>query len=261
MKSKIAFISFLIFYISTSIIYSGEWVAFKSLTKSTGFELKGILTKPTGQGPFPAVVMLHGAGGIESEGKSLDIWAQRIADWGYISLLVDSFTPRGESNITDNVSAISARTRAQDAYDAKSYLNGLPFVKKNQIAIMGWSHGGWSLLRAGDNLMHMEDRGEPFQLGVAFYPYCDISLKNLNTPILILAGELDDWCPVEMCQSGMPSEKGKHEVILKIYTEATHCFDYVGIDKTINGHRLLYNPSATNDAIKQVKKYLGKYLQ
>ena len=240
---------------------NGEWVAFKSLTKSTGFELKGILTKPTGQGPFPAIVMLHGASGINGQGKYLDIWAQRLADWGYVSLQVDSFGPRGESNIAANPSAISPRTRAQDAYDAKSYLNGLPYVKQNQIAIMGWSHGGWSLFRTADDLLHIENRGELFRLAIAFCPYCDVSLGSLNTPILILAGELDDWCPANMCQSNMPSSKSKHEIILKVYPGAYHGFDREGIDETKEGHRLLYNSTATNDAIKQVKGFLGKYLQ
>jgi dienelactone hydrolase len=108
--------------------------------------------------------------------------------------------------------------------------------------------------------MHIENRGELFRAAIAFYPYCDASLINLNTPILILTGELDDWCPAEMCKLKMPKGKSKHETILKIYPEATHCFDFEGIDDTKLGHRLLYNPTATDDAIKQVKGFLLKYL-
>lgn len=261
MKFKAAFIFFIAVSLSTSIGYAGEWVDFKSVSKSASFVLKGILTKPTGQGQFPAIVLLHGASGIEGQGKYLDIWAQRLAGWGYVSLQVDSFGPRGESNIASDPSAISPSTRAQDAYDAKSYLNGLPFVKQNQIAIMGWSHGGWSLFRTADDLLQIENRGELFRSAIAFYPYCDYPLGSLNTPILILVGELDDWCPARMCQSEMPSDKSKHEIILKIYPEATHCFDWEGIDDTKLGHRLLYNATATDDAIMQVKGFLGKYLK
>lgn len=240
---------------------AGEWVTFKSVSKSASFELKGILTKPTGQGPFPAIVMLHGASGIKGQGKYLDIWAQRLAGWGYVSLLVDSFGPRGESDIAGNPLAIPTKMRAQDAYDAKFYLNGLSFVKQNQIAIMGWSHGGWSIFSATSKYIHLENRGDLFRLAIAFYPYCDSSLGSLNTPILILAGELDDWCPAKLCQSKMPSGKSKHETILKIYPGATHCFDWEGIDDTKQGHRRLYNPTATDDAIKQVKSFLIKYLK
>lgn len=178
-----------------------------------------------------------------------------------MSLLVDSFSPRGETDIAGNVFVIPPQTRAQDAHDAKSYPNGLSFVKPNQIAIMGWSHGGWSILCAVNDLINIENRGEPFRLAIAFYPYCDAPLWNLNAPILILAGELDDWCPAKMCQQEMPSEKSKHEAILKIYPEATHCFDFEGIDTTKLGHRLLYNAVATDDAIMQVRNFLIKYIE
>lgn len=261
MKSKATVMFFIVVFLATSIAYGGEWVTFKSVSKSASFELKGILTKPADQGPFPAIVMLHGSSSFKGQEKYLDIWAQRVAAWGYVSLLVDSFGPRGKSDISNNLLDVSPGERAQDAYDAKSYLNGLPFVKQNQIAIMGWSHGGWSIFRTADDLLHIENRGELFKAAIAFYPFCDFPLGSLNTPILILIGELDDWCPAQLCQSKMPSDKSKHEIILKVYSEAYHCFDWEGIDTTKLGHRILYNATATDDAIKQVEGFLDKYLK
>ena len=66
MKSKMAISFFLAFFVMASVAGAEEWVTFKGHTK-TGDELtlKGILEKPQGQGPFPAVVMLHGCGGRE----------------------------------------------------------------------------------------------------------------------------------------------------------------------------------------------------
>lgn len=268
MKRKVSVIVFIILIITlinsnadTTHKLSGESVSFKSVSKSASFELEGVLTKPTGEGPYPAIVMLHGAGGIKGVEKRYDAWIKRFSDWGYVSLLVDSFGPRGVSSIAAKPSTIAPNTRAQDAYDAKFYLNGLSFVNQNQIAIMGWSHGGWSLFRAADDLLHIKNRGKLFRLAIAFYPYCDFSLEDLNTPTLILTGELDDWCPAKLCQSRMPTGKSKHEIVLKIYPEAHHCFDWEGVDEIKVGHRLLYNSTAAVDSIKQVKNFLHKYLK
>src|SRR5262245_24930116 len=55
--------------------------------------LDGYLLKPEGAGPFPAAVLMHGCAGII---PSIDgVWAERLRDWGYATLLVDSFATRG----------------------------------------------------------------------------------------------------------------------------------------------------------------------
>lgn len=220
--------------------------------------LTGKLTKPQGKGDFPAVILLHGCGGIKSRE---DVWVKRFVNWGYVAFQVDSFTPRGHTNICSSVRIIPPKTRAQDAHDARSYLGGLPFVDRNRIAVMGWSHGGWTTLHTISEKIRIEKRGDPFQAAVAFYPYCNISLEDLRAPLLILIGERDDWCPAAMCSNMMPSGKTANEVILKIYPGAYHGFDWKGKDFTYKGHRFLYDPAATNDAIVQVQNFFEKYLQ
>lgn len=264
MKHRTVIAFLLVFFAAVSLAYAEEWVTFNGASKSgNAFALKGILNKPEGNGPFPAVVMLHGCSGIEGMRKFYDIWAQRLVTWNYVCLRVDSLGPRGETDICGDtrVFLIPPNVRAQDAHDAKSYLEGLPFVNRNQIALMGWSHGAWTVLFATDQTSYIQKRGDPFRCAIAFYPYCSTYLRNLDSPLLILSGELDDWCPPGMCQMRMPSGKTTHEVTLKIYPQAYHCFDFEGIDLFKEGHRLLYNPEAANDAIEQVKQFLAKYLK
>jgi len=151
-------------------------------------------------------------------------------------------------------------TRAHDAYDAKDFLSKLPFVNRNRIALLGWSHGGITVLNALIKQIKPQNSENPFKVAIAFYPYCDIYLNNLNAPLLILIGESDDWTPAKNCSASMPPDQPEPEVILKIYPGAYHDFDWEGMDEIYEGHVKLYDPIAAQDAIIQVKNFLAKYL-
>lgn len=266
MKSRLIVSVFVFVCIIFGIAYitSAEKIAFRSNSKTEDGKplmLTGELQKPDGDGPFPAVVMLHRCSGLEKHKKSFDIWAKRLAGWGYVSLQVDSFGPRGNPDVCADLFLIGPKLRAQDAHDAKSYLSGLPFVNPNQIAMIGWSHGGWTVLHTIDAGTYIIKRGDPFRLAIAFYPYCGVPLRNFNAPLLILIGELDDWTPAGMCQLRMPSGNTTPEIILKVYPQAYHAFDLEGLDTYREGHRLLYNQAAANDAIEQVREFLAKHLK
>ena len=189
-------------------------------------------------------------------------WAERLSSWGYVTLELDSFGPRGITSVCtysgrDSMDII--HRRVNDAYDAKRYLAALPFVDRNRIAVMGWSHGGITTLEVLDG-----SNENPFQVGIAFYPSCRMSLSGLNAPLLILIGESDDWTPASQCVSAMPKQKTSHEIALKVYPGAYHGFDMLGANINVQGstgaHHLQYQPEAEADAIIQVKAFFEKYL-
>lgn len=252
-KTILFFILALSMATATSAADTVEFKGISEAESSGPTLLTGKLTKPQKEGPSPAVVLLHGCSGIN---KYYEIWAERLANWGYVTLQVDSLGPRGLATICDDPTQLGPDTRAQDAYLAKSYLSGLSFVDPNRIGIMGWSHGGWTVLGELN-----KNREKPFRAAITFYPYCSYGLVKLNAPLLILIGELDDWCPARLCSSMMPSGKLDHEVSLKIYPGAYHCFDFEGIDMAREGHRLLYDPGATSDAIERIKEFLARNLK
>jgi dienelactone hydrolase len=273
-KSIIRWVLAGLLIIGTVMLSGAEDITFQGTTKTKAGDfvvLRGKLTKPQGDGPFPAIVMLHGCRGID---KAQDAWAERFASWGYVALQVDSFTPRGAENVCASPFLVPFPSRVQDAYDGKSYLAGLPFVDRNRIAVAGWSHGGALtiasvsprnyLVWANLNMAYFARKpAPPFQAAVAFYPWiCVAQLNDTEAPLLILTGEPDVVAPVAFLKTNMPTGKTAHEVILKVYPGAYHTFDAEGVDITSpTGVRLKYDPEATADTIVQVREFLAKHMK
>src|SRR3989304_1748646 len=136
MKKRTMMSILFLFLLGMPLTYAGESVIFKGTSK-TGepFMLTATLTKPQGQGPFAAIVMLSGGRGfIEAHQK----WIERFVNWGYVALQVETLASRGLSEIFAGFGlVIGPRDAAQDAYDAKTYLSGLPFIDGNRIALIG----------------------------------------------------------------------------------------------------------------------------
>jgi dienelactone hydrolase len=239
-----------------------------SFTSSEGNALGGALTltgrlkRPEGDGPLPAIVLLHGCGGIQANRDHR--WAERLASWGYVTLQVDSFRPRGLSNVctySGREAADILQKRVAEAYDAKRYLAGLPFVDRSRIALMGWSHGGAITL---ETLYLKKD--DPFRAAIAFYPSCRRTLAGLNAPLMILIGEADDWTPAGSCVAAMPKERSAFDVVLKVYPGAYHGFDGLGKSRNVSGsrgsvHRMEYQPEAEADAVVRVKVFFENHLK
>jgi predicted acyl esterase len=72
-----------------------------------GERLVGELYRPAGNGPFPAIVSLHGCAGRPPKPVE-DAAAARFVELGYVVLVVDSFSTRGIKM------SCSGQTRALD---------------------------------------------------------------------------------------------------------------------------------------------------
>ena len=144
--------------------------------------------------------------------------------------------------------------RAEDLWNGKSYLSGLRFVDQKRIGAMAWSQAGPSTLAS------FQRRKNPFMVVVAFYPYRFKPLVERNMRLLVLVGELDDWCPPALWQERMPLRESKREIILKVYPGAYHCFDGKGVNRNYGGHRLQYGPAAAADSILRVREFLARHL-
>jgi len=225
--------------------------------------LEAYLRQPDGAGPLPAVVLLHGCNGNY---KRLDErWGKRVAGWGYVTLTVDSFGPRG----IDNTCASSAPVdMAFDAYRTLDYLALQSFVDSSRVALLGFSQGGWLTLTSLERGVIEQTARHKFRAGIAFYPPCKGFNGNMTVPTLILIGASDDWTPAEDCRDmvegrdgfGISREKGLGvPAKLIVYPGAYHAFDVpsLQIPRTYLGHHLEYDEAAAKQSIEAVHDFLA----
>src|SRR5262245_66342646 len=115
-------------------------VRFTNLTPGDPLSIDATLVRPAGDGPFPAVVQLHGCAGLEAQSLR---WAQWLVARGYVALVVDSYGPRGvKGDCRSGPDEPPITARFDDAFGALRYLQSLSDVKADRIAAIGWSQGG-----------------------------------------------------------------------------------------------------------------------
>ena len=73
------------------VLEGAKEVSFSPVRSGSGEKISGLLYTPSGKGPFPAVVALHGAGGIFPYQLW---WAKSISKLGYVVLFVDHYCER-----------------------------------------------------------------------------------------------------------------------------------------------------------------------
>ena len=192
--------------------------------------LSGTLAFPGGPGPMPAVVLMHGCGGI---GASVRGWERELRGWGYATFVVDSFGGRGLREVCVG-GGLSSEDRTGDAYAALAVLGAHPRIDQTRIVLMGFSHGGGTaLVAAAPSVARSYAReGAPgFRAFVAFYPRCRGMFPGASVaaPLRIHIGALDDWTPARPCEelAGLLARRDA-DVGITVYPDAHHGFDAVG---------------------------------
>jgi dienelactone hydrolase len=269
-------------------------------------QIPATLIRPEGNGPFPAVVVMHDCSGLGPRSSgSPRRWADQLVPRGYAVLIPDSFGPRGLPNgvCTEQLERSRAANwyiRSGDAYGALAYLRTLPFVDGRRVGIMGGSHGGSSALASMVEPVSQRNplfaaKRDGFAAGIALYPSCTAPYGGWSTartagaatgpavsrsglykpiaPLLILAGEKDDWTPAEPCRwLAETSQAAGHPVSLKIYPGAHHSFDsaapvrYVaarnnGSAPSGKGATTGGDPAAWADARAEVAAFFARHLK
>jgi dienelactone hydrolase len=248
---------------------TGSGVAFnaKQLNSSgASVTIRAELYRPAGDGPFPAVIVLHACNGVDPH---QGMWARRLVDWGYVAIVPDSFGSRQVGSQCMG-GTVSGGKRASDVHGAAAYLRGLPFVRGDRIGMIGFSHGGWTVMKAVQSDIMQNLDAPPLQAAVAYYPICSASEDvNLAVPTQVFIGELDDWTPADRCRAAkdyMTELKRPDLMTLTIYPGAYHGFDKAGAMQYVTGagniaHRLQYDGAANDDAAAKTHAFFDRLLK
>lgn len=109
--------------------------------KSGDITLSGTLYLPKGEGPFPALVFVHGSGAETRKNSSYS--AKWLASIGYAALIYDK-RGTGKSQGGENEwSRFSFDNLANDVVAAVNFLSGTPKIDAGKIGLHASSQGGW----------------------------------------------------------------------------------------------------------------------
>jgi dienelactone hydrolase len=152
---------------------------------------------------LPAVILLHGSGGLGGTGLPIEEWSKELNEIGIATFAVDSFSGRGLVAVNTDQALLGRLALVMDAYRALEYLAKHRQIDPMRIAVMGFSRGGTSALYSSMTRfqkMH-GPAGVQFAAHVGMYAGCDTVFRgddDLARPVRLLHGIADDWidCPV-----------------------------------------------------------------
>ncbi|HLY66872.1 MAG TPA: dienelactone hydrolase family protein, partial [Chloroflexota bacterium] len=156
--------------------------------------ISSFLYKPQGNGPFPAVLVLHTRGGLNQRHEPP--FGQYLSTQGYVALVPDYFTPEGitpaafEQNWSTKADAVR-----EDLARGLDCLKSLPYVAPGRLGSVGFSLGGyWNVMLATrDDVKGVVNwygayAGRPVNPFVTQYAFSDM-VAAVKAPILMLHGD------------------------------------------------------------------------
>jgi dienelactone hydrolase len=232
------------------------------------------IVKPDGNGPFPTVILFTGAGDPFWR-PGYGNWMNWLKERGYASVISDSAKSRGVTGQAMMSRKLMPIDRAMEVFWIKDLLKEMKFADMNNIALMGMSHGGDTVI---DALVYASEDPNSYNLNgvktvVAFYPGCRKPIfgvkltKNFDNPwrqnnisLSIFQGSIDAWNKIELCQDVVERQKKiGTPITYHFYEKARHCFDEVyhnNISIAKQDEKCRYDEKFSNMAKSEIEKQL-----
>jgi len=215
-----------------------EYITYKARDGKT---IPAFLTKPSGAGPHPLIVMPHG-GPFVREVVLYDEWSQMLANNGYMVLQPQYRGSQGYGIDFYKTAFVDGgeggKKMQDDKDDGVKHLISKGIVDKDKVAFFGWSYGGYAALIAGartPNLYNCSIAGaavaDNFQQ-VNYYrarlnpksvqgqeqlnmwtdsvnPIDEVG--NVNIPLLVIHGSIDQRVPPKHSRKYVGKLKSKNK--------------------------------------------------
>lgn len=247
-------------------------------------ELSGLLSpyyevsRPEGEGPFPTALLFSGCDGVRD---NMERWADMLVHNGWAAIVVDSHTPRDYADnewwrLICTGQVLTGAERAGDILVALTDARAMDFVDNDRMALIGMSHGGWSIM----DLMALNSTGRiPFNLSgvrpadaqealsgvralVLVYPWCGLSNRarqtvwDDNAPTLFLLASDDIIAPSNECvEIAKAMEAAGHDVETRFFPGVTHAFDQANRSYL---SPLSFDAAATAIALRTAANFLAR---
>ena len=228
-------------------------VDFANVTYSSqdGLTLLGYLARPEGDGPFPAVLMLHEWWGLN---EGITELADALAEQGYIVFVPDAYRGRLATQIP---LALYLRLSTPDAkihadLDAGlDYLRGLADVDPARVATVGFCFGGEQSLQM--SLRRPDDLAATVMLYGSLVTEAARLGPLRDQPFLGIFGATDAQIPV--------SEVRAFEAALNSLNAPATITIYEGVGHAFVTERNYNQPGAAGEAWQQISDFLALHLQ
>ena len=169
----------------------------------------GHLFLPAGADKVPAVILIHGSGGVYP--ALLEYWAKQFNGAGMAAFVIDMFGPRGVGSTADDQSQVPFSADVADSFAALRLLATHPRIDRQRIAVMGFSRGGTAVLRSAVERLIASQKLPDGLRYAAFIPTYAGGCSNIfrlvvrpgvfsKAPMLFIHGTADDYTPIQPCQ-------------------------------------------------------------
>ena len=184
-----------------------------------------------GTDKLPAVILLHGSGGVGGSGGMIDEWSRELNEIGVATFAVDSFAGRGIVETVTDQTRLGRLNMIIDAYRGLDLLSRHRQIDATRIAVMGFSRGAQSSVYS--SLIRFQKMhgpaGQEFAAHIGLYTPCGTTYRGddaVAKPIRLLHGTADDYVPIGPCRAFVErlSKSGK-DIRLIEYPDAHHVFD------------------------------------
>lgn len=213
-----------------------------------GVYIAAAVRKPKGAGPFPAIVMFHGAPG----GRGMDqlvgwsrgdhggpVW-ERFLQEGYVVAVADYRGGPGEVNTPSSNGMVTA---IDDGITVIDYVQNLPYVVRSNVSVYGVSLGGNLAMFLASRVPTLKAvvAGAPAPIWFLGYKFgaggarpdfsreppdpvfAKENITPIRMPVLILVGSEDRLLPLDVRLHDELARQGK-TVRMEVYEHGYHDF-------------------------------------